>query len=269
MVASTAALKPVTEQGWRCGLPNLFAKEAYTWLRTRYGLIHLVLWVLIINGLMAIIISTAGEDLEAGETVVSASIDPFVGITAWFTSIGVAIVAMSAIVGEKRSGTATWVLSAPVSRPAFMLSKLLMIGIGSVATMTVIPGLLAFLEFSYIPAAADSGDVAFLPWIGAVGAMSLSVLFYLALTLFLGTLFNSRGAVVGIAVGLFFAGMFLVSTLPDAVSSLTPWALLDPLAMELADETKSVDSIVPVFATLAWIAIFTTASIWRFQREEF
>ena len=128
MATNAAALTPVTERGWRCGLANLFRKEAYTWLRTRYGLIHLVLWIFIINGLMAIIISTAGEDLEAGATVVSASIDPFVGVTSWFTSIGVAMVAMSAIVGEKSSGTAAWILSAPVSRPAFLLSKLLMIG---------------------------------------------------------------------------------------------------------------------------------------------
>ena len=267
MAASTATLKPVTERGWRCGLANLFRKEAYTWLRTRYGLMHLVLWIFIINGLMAIIISTAGEDLDAGETVVAASIDPFVGITAWFTSIGVAIVAMGAIVGEKRSGTAAWILSAPVSRPAFLLSKMLMIGIGGVATMVVIPGLLAFLEFSYLPAAEDS--VAIVPWMGAVGALSLNVLFYLALTVFLGTLFSSRGAVIGTAIGVFMAGTLIAPVLPSVLSNLTPWGLLDPLAMELADETRSVDSIVPVFASMAWVAIFTVASFWRFQREEF
>ncbi len=269
MAASSAALNPVTARGWRSGLANLFRKEARAWLRTRYGLIHLVLWIVIINGLMAIIISTGAEELEPGETVVSASIEPFVGIAGWFTSIGIAIVAMGAIVGEKRSGTAAWILSAPVSRPAFLLSRLLVIGFGSVATMVVIPGLLAFLEFSYIPAAADSGDVAILPWIGAIGALSLNVLFYLGLTLFLGTLSSSRGMVVGIPIGVFFAGMFAGGALPDLVSNLTPWALLNPLAMELADETESVGSIVPVFATVAWVAIFMTASIWRFQREEF
>ena len=121
------------------------------------------------------------------------------------------------------------------TRPAFLLSKLLMIGIGGAATMIAIPGLLAFLEFSYLPAAADSGDVAIVPWIGAVGVMSLNALFYLGLTLFLGTLFSSRGAVVGIAIGVFFASMFMASTLPDMIANLTPWALLEPLAMELAD----------------------------------
>ena len=205
---------------------------------------------------MAIIISTAGPAIE-----------PFVGVTAWFTSIGVAIVAMEAIVGEKSTGTAAWVLSAPVTRPAFLLSKLVIIGIGSTATMIVIPGLLAFLEFSYLPAAEDS--VAILSWIGAVGALSLNVLFYLGLTVFLGTLFSSRGAVIGTAIGVFLAGTLIAPLLPGVVSNLTPWALMDPLAMELADETRSVGSIVPAFATMAWIAIFTAASFWRFQREEF
>ena len=77
-----------------------------------------------------------------------------------------------------------------------------------------------------------------------------------------------RGAVIGIAIGVFFAGLFLGGVLPDVVANLTPWALLEPLAMELADETRSVDSYVPMFATVAWIAVFTAASIWRFQREE-
>lgn len=256
MAASPAALKPVTERGWRSGLANLFRKEATRWLRTRYGLIQVVLWIVIINGLMAIIISTAGPAIE-----------PFVGVTAWFTSIGVAIVAMEAIVGEKSTGTAAWVLSAPVTRPAFLLSKLVVIGIGSTATMIVIPGLLAFLEFSYLPAAEDS--VAIVPWMGAVGALSLNVLFYLALTVFLGTLFSSRGAVIGTAISVFMTGTLIAPVLPSVLSNLTPWGLLDPLAMELADETRSVDSIVPVFAAMAWVAIFTVASFWRFQREEF
>ena len=256
MAASPAVLKPVTERGWRAGLANLLRKEATRWLRTRYGLIQVVLWIVIINGLMAIIISTAGPAIE-----------PFVGVTAWFTSIGVAIVAMEAIVGEKSTGTAAWVLSAPVTRPAFLLSKLVVIGIGSTATMIVIPGLLAFLEFSYLPAAEDS--VAIVPWMGAVGALSLNVLFYLALTVFLGTLFSSRGAVIGTAIGVFMAGTLIAPVLPSVLSNLTPWGLLDPLAMELADETRSVDSIVPVFAAMAWVAIFTVASFWRFQREEF
>ena len=139
MTTNEITLNPIPERGWSSGLGNLFRKEAYDWLRTRYGLIHLVMWIVIIDGLMAIIITTAGEDLEAGQTIVSASIEPFVGILSWFTSIGIAVIAMGAIVGEKRSGTAAWILSAPVTRSSFLMSKLIVIGIGSVLTMILIP----------------------------------------------------------------------------------------------------------------------------------
>lgn len=47
--------------------------------------------------------------------------------------------------------------ASPGLHTSLLLSKLLMIGIGSVANMMAIPGLLAFLEFSYMPAAAGSG----------------------------------------------------------------------------------------------------------------
>lgn len=269
MASNTPALVPVTSQGWKAGLRVLLGREASQWIRTRYGLIHLIMWIFIINGLMGIIISTAGEELEAGETVVGASIEPFVGITGWFTAIGIAVVAMGTIVGEKKSGTAAWVLSAPVSRSAFLISKLVATGVGGVTTMILIPGLIAFLEFSFIPAAAESGEVSILPWLGALGVMSLLVLFYLALTIFLGTVASSRGAVVGVPIGVFFAGLFVGGALPVWLANLTPWALATPLAMELADDTTAVTSIVPIIATLFWITLLTAGAIWRFQREEF
>jgi ABC-2 type transport system permease protein len=269
MTSNTAQLNKSEGRGWSTGLGNLTRKEVATWTKSRFGLIHLVLWMFIINGLMAIIISTAGEELEAGQTIVSSSIDPFIGITTWFTTIGVTIVAMGAIVGEKRTGIAAWILSAPVSRTAYFTSKLAVLGIGSVLTMVVIPGLIVFAELSFIPSGAETGEVSLLPWLGAIGAMSLSVLFYLSLTLFLGTVFNSRGAVVGIPIGVMFAGMFLGGVLPDVIAQLTPWAVVSPLAMELADGTQEVTSYVPVLSSLVWIVALAWASIWRFKREEF
>ena len=57
MATENQALIPVTAKGWSSGFGNLFRREAFAWLRTRYGLIHLLLWIIIINGLMAIILS--------------------------------------------------------------------------------------------------------------------------------------------------------------------------------------------------------------------
>ena len=225
--------------------------------------------MLIINGLMGIIIATAGEELEAGQTIVSASLDPFIGITSWFTAIGVSIVAMGAIVGEKRSGVAAWILSAPVSRTAYFTSKLAVLGIFSVITMVVIPGLIVFAELSFIPTGAEAGEVSIIPWIATIGALALNVVFYLSLTLFLGTVSNSRGAVVGVPIGFVFAGMFLGGVLPEGIAQLTPWAVVSPLAMELAEGAKDVTSYVPAIASAAWTTALIGASIWRFKREEF
>ena len=74
---------------------------------------------------------------------------------------------------------------------------------------------------------------------------------------------------VGIPIGVFFAGLCMGGVLPEFVANLTPWALVSPLAMELADSTRSVSSIVPVIATIAWIIALTAGAIWRFKKEEF
>jgi ABC-2 type transport system permease protein len=269
MTTNTSQLNRTSERNWSAGLGNLSRMETAKWVKTRQGVIHLGLWMLIINGLMAIIISTAGEELEAGQTIVSASIDPFIGITSWFTAIGVSVIAMGAIVGEKRSGVAAWILSAPVSRTAYFTSKLAVIGFFSVVTMVVIPGFIVFAELSFIPTGADVGEVSILPWIATVGALALNVVFYLSLTLFLGTVLSSRGAVVGIPIGFVFAGMFLGGVLPEGIAQLTPWAVVSPLAMELAEGAKDVTSYVPAIASAAWTVALIGASIWRFNREEF
>ncbi len=266
-VFSANELNPMTPRGWRSGVSNLYRKEAYTWLRTRMGLIQLAMWALIINGLMTIIISDAGEGIAEGESLMTLAIDPYIGITALFTSIGVAVLAMGAIVGEKTSGTAAWVLSAPVSRPGFLMSKLATLSVGSIVTMIVVPGVIVFFQMTYLPTTADIFEVPVLQWLGVIGTLALATLFYLSLTLAMGTVFNARGAVVGIPIGVVFLGMFLGGSLPEFVFNLTPWAL-GSLAQEIADETTAVTSLVPVFATMVWIVVLTVASFWRFQREE-
>ena len=269
MTTNTLQLNRKSGRNWSAGLGNLSRKEASTWIKSRYGLMHLGLWMLIINGLMGIIIATVGEDLEAGQTIVSASIEPFIGITSWFTAIGISVVAMGAIVGEKRSGVAAWILSAPVSRTAYFTSKLAVLGIFSVITMVVVPGLIVFAELTFMPSGAEAGDLSLLPWFATIGALALNVLFYLSLTLFLGTMFSSRGAVVGIPIGFVFAGMFLGGILPEGIAQLTPWAVVSPLAMELADPAREVTSYIPAIVSAAWTAALTGAAIWRFNREEF
>ena len=66
------------------------------------------------------------------------------GVVAPFAAI---IMGQDAILGERLSGTAAWVLSKPLRRPAFILAKLIAYGLGLLATWVVLPGAIAYFEF--------------------------------------------------------------------------------------------------------------------------
>ncbi len=61
-----------------------------------------------------------------------------------FPAVGVVIIMQGVVVGEKKSGTAAWVLSKPVTRPAFILSKVIANSLGVLVTMVVLPGIVAY-----------------------------------------------------------------------------------------------------------------------------
>jgi ABC-type transport system involved in multi-copper enzyme maturation permease subunit len=268
---SASALDPVRARGWRSGLGNLFSRESHVWWGTRFGLWQVAIWLVVINGLMAIIISEATDGPGGGEDALYSTLEPFFGIAAWFTIVGTIIIAQGAIVGEKRSGTAEWILSGPVSRSAFLMGKMIPIGLGALVMMIALPGLVAYLEFTFLPATSGSALPA-AQFVAALGITALQLAFYLALTVMLGTLFASRGPVIGIAMVVFHCGLFLPDVLYDALDSdvltnLTPWPLTDT-ATDIA-RGDPVSSIVPIIATAVWLAVLIAIAIWRFKREEF
>ena len=54
------------------------------------------------------------------------------------------VFAQDALIGEKRSGTAAWLLSKPVSRTAFLLAKLTADGIGILVTIVIVQGAIGY-----------------------------------------------------------------------------------------------------------------------------
>ena len=60
--------------------------------------------------------------------------------------------------------------------------------------------------------------------VAATGIWSLVILFYLTLAIMLGTFLNSRGAVLGIALGFLFLGMLIPNALPQ-LAAVFPWKL--------------------------------------------
>ena len=122
-IRRSSQLQLVQEKGWRRGLNNLLRGEYSAWFKSSKWWKHLLLWFSIINVMMIFMIIASAEAVKEGEDgpPVLFMYGLFGGM---FVAFGVMIIMQRVLVGEKRSGTAAWVLSKPVTRTAFVVSRL-------------------------------------------------------------------------------------------------------------------------------------------------
>lgn len=281
-MAGNSALLPINEKGWRRGFANMLRNENGAWWRTRMWIVQTIIWLLILNGILATLLWAAPQPArvnagEAGESAFAALMaeKPTAGLSVFMIMSGIApaiaivIIAQDAIIGEKQSGTAAWILSKPVSRTAFILSKLVANAIGILITAVILQGVIAYAQISAASGAARPIG----PFLGAMGLVFLNLMFYLTLTLMLGTLFDARGPVIGIAMALLFGYQIFLGIAPW-LAEIMPWALVvqtgssAPLAVTVALGLP-IASYTPIIATVLWSVIFTIVAVWRFNREEF
>ncbi len=264
------------------GLANMSAKEHRAWWRTRRWWLQCLIWLILLNGLTALVLKSISSEPEVAVESRSGMPAPMVetpAVTALIvflamSGIAVPIAAISTgqdtFLGERHSGTAAWVLSKPVSRTAFILGKLIANGLGFLATGIVIPGVIGYLEITILGRAQ-------LPWLafaGAMGLVYLNLLFYLTLAMVLGTLFNGRGPVLGITLALLI-GYQLILMFAPWLAEVMPWTFLgsagqggSPLAVLLA-QGQPLPTVAPIVAAVLWCMLFVVVAIWRFGREEF
>ncbi len=175
------------------------------------------------------------------------------------------LVSQGAIVGERNSGTAAWVLTKPTSRQAFVLTKFVAITASFLILSLVIPAIastvICQVFWKTLPTPAY--------FLEALGIAALHQTFYIALTLMLGTLFSSRGPVGGIALGFWVAGNILPNFLPAWVSLAMPWQLTRAAAAIALWKPIPMPVWIPVVATAAFIVLFLVVALVRFDREEF
>ena len=267
MSANAASLIPSRSRGWRMGFGNMLAKEMGGWWRTRRWWIQCLIALALLNGTMALNMRDGGNASNAG-----ASFLMIAGLAAPLAAISLA---QDSILGERHSGTAAWVLSKPMRRPAFILSKLAAYGLGLLVTWILLPGALAYVQLKPAFGHALSGT----GFVAALGMDYLNLLFYLTLALMLATLFNGRGAVLGIAILVDFTGLMQFIALPVQkyapwLGDIMPWRLMidfgsrGPLAGFMAMGV-TLPTILPIIATAVWCVLFIAVAIWRFRREEF
>ncbi len=276
-MASNEALYPAREQGWLQGFNNLLKNENRKWWKTRMWLVQTLIWTAIINGMLALVVVIAPRADAAQSGSMPGALEQFnLGLTILFTfagiapAVGVVIIGQDAIIQERQSGTAAWVLSKPVSRAAFILSKLAADALGALVTMVLVQGLVAYLIITRV----TGKSIPLTGYIAGLALVYLTLLFYLSLAIMLGTLFESRGAVIGIPMLLVFGYQIFVGLAPWTARFM-PWALtievspeLPSLASALA-RGQALPDTLPIMATLLWILLFTAVALWRFDRQEF
>lgn len=268
-MSQSEAIQLVNESGKFRGFENLLRKENSLWWGTRKWWVQGLIWLLISNGIIALMLWVTPA-LDSTDPVPPSSemMIVFLMTHGAFAAIGVMILAQSAIVGEKRSGTAEWILSNPVSRSAFILSKLLGNALGIMAILVLIQCAVAYLQISL-----RTGDfLPLVPCVAAISLLSLTLLFYLTLAIMLGTIFNARGPVIGISIGV----MVVQSLLRQLLVALAPWIslVLPDSVLQLAAPIVQGQPLpaqwpIPIISTALMSILFILIAMWRFNREEF
>jgi ABC-2 type transport system permease protein len=114
--------------------------------------------------------------------------------------------------------------------------------------------------------------VPILPFVGMLSLIFLNIFFYLTLSILLGTLFSSRGAVLGIPLVVLFIYQ-IFPHIPAWLARLMPWNLVDSISHEALALTlvqgQALPTLTPIITTIIACLVFTLVASWRFSREEF
>lgn len=272
-MVSRSGFPVAQEKGWRRGLRNLLRLELGRWWQTRRWWLLVLLWTALVPGLLAAMMAAEALGVPGLEGMVG---DPQSGLQFWagntgfLAAIGVIVLMQGVLIGEKESGVAAWILSKPASRASYVISKLLANALGVLVTFVAVPAVGAYLLISLVSAEAWLPVVLYL---AATSLIALEIMFYLTLTLMLGTFFQSRGLVVGVALVFVLVQDLLASAVPFMLN-FVPMTLSRALAMPVAlgealPPFAVLPPLTPLLATALWTALCVAIAIWRFRREEF
>lgn len=263
-------LQPIKGHAWHRGLSTVLAKENRKWWAGYRWLLQAAIWLVVINGMLVMVLfvmpNMAELQGQSGlpDDLLLAGTDGFFTIAATALALGIIVLAQDSIIGEKQSGTAEWLLSKPVSRTAFVLAKLMAHALGVLVIYIGLQGAVAYVQLSQV------GDMEAGPFLLGLGILSLHTTFYLALTILMGVLVNSRGLALAVPLGLLLGGQLLLSTVSfEPLLYFTPLALSKVATLVALQKPVPTELYTPVGVTAVWIVLMVGAAVWRFNRHEF
>jgi ABC-2 type transport system permease protein len=224
-------------------------------------LVQSAIWFFLLNLVLALMLEVETNSIALGVTT-------FTFMVSMLAPFGIVLLTSGAIINEVKAGTAAWILSKPVSRPAFVISKLISIGVGFLVIVIILQGAIAFAQISmYQGTPLPVGN-----FIGALMFLTLNITFYFTLTIMLSTMFTKRVPVIGIPVALIIIQIFTLTLLGE-VAAWLPYlfpGMLNEIAIALIlDSAAPSQWLLSVFMTLALSSLFIYLAIWSFNRKEF
>jgi ABC-2 type transport system permease protein len=266
-----AQIQRVEEKGWRRGLGNLLQGEYSAWFKSSRWWKQILLWFLIINVMMIFMLYATVEAAKEGSDG-----PPLLVMYGFFGGMfvapGVMIIMQRVLVGEKHSGTAAWVLSKPVTRTAFVVSRLVVNSIAILLTSVIVPGVILYITLGFF------SDLGWLPPLGYLAGLSMFLLqtfYWIALVLMMGTFTESSSVVIAVPMALFFTFWVGMNMIPDIM-------YISPLTLTFGPDPDRINSLsaalisgepvlswLPLIVTVVSSVIFIVAAIWRFNRQEF
>jgi ABC-2 type transport system permease protein len=231
----------------------------------------------LLGGLTAILLFAPNEEvLEASEAEI-AQAGGVTGYTLWVglnvlfqfgvpvLAIGTIILSQDLIIGERQNGVAAWLLSKPVTRRAYVLAKLTA---HALPILTLLIGLPSVVVYGLVSLRMGA-PFSLMPFLSAVGIMTAHTLFYFTLTLMLGTMFNSRGPILGIALGSVLGGG-LLGGLIQPLFYVTPWKLADVAwATATGQAVPTAMTLSSLTATVLWSVVFVFITLAKFEKVEY
>ena len=276
MTSETTTLKRIKTAHPLRGLGGLLRVELRTWFPWR------VLF-LTIAGFGVFAMNYFGW--RAGDADFGALLLPFLGL--WIAMLLLSVVSLTegSVLGEIERGTASWLVAMPIGRPAVILAKFFAASSGIAVTVfatgvALYPILLDVSgwgrsEFRVSELTEVTGGpigmwgrfttlVNFGSWLGLLLALSVFLMFVVAVMILFGTILGSRTAVFGLGLGV--VGVFAAVALAGSFAAVSPAGLIRVLIDVAQGKIPSI--VVPLAASLLWTALVLALVVWRFDRKE-
>ena len=247
-MASKDDFDPVTESGWRMGFSAILRKELKTWFGSPAWWQQALLWITIL-GLFG---SVAIQEPEVGMAI-------YYFMATIFPGIPIIIISHEILLEEKRSGSAAWVLSKPVSRTSFIVAKFIHCAVSFTVSMVLIPGIVVYIIHYAFGAAPE-----FSAFLLSLGPLILWHMFLTFLTLCSSVFFDQAGPTMAAPFAFLFIGISMGQT--PSIGPYGPWGLFQVSISLVTDTTYP---IYPVIITIVILAILLFIAIWRFKDYEF